>query len=196
MPQLWLIELLTCTIERYGLVEGEYRLEATAGAGESLVVPGFDGLTIDADRVFDTQSKRFKDKPATGNGRPKRWAIPRGRTVGLQHLILLGHAERRREIWNNQSPCFLAFGSSEEASHRLDHFVLEASQWEGMKAPAPVEIEPHMETANVRRFHFVRHGHIVRLNVDVSGLLYRELLTVTADRKAWDWGEETRESDH
>jgi Uma2 family endonuclease len=195
VPQLWLIEPLTRTIELHQLIEDEYRLQATAGVGQALAVPGFDGLTIEADRVFDTQSSRFKDKPSAGDGRPESWAIPRDQVVGLQHLILLGHAERRREIWNNQSPCFLAFGSSEEASHRLDRFLLEASRWEGAAVPKRVEIEPDMETADVGRFHFVRQGHIVRLNVDVSGLLYRELLTVTADRKAWDWGEETDGTD-
>ena len=191
VPHLWLIEPLTRTIELHRLVDGEYRLHATAGAGQALDVPGFEGMTIEADRVFDTQSSRFNDEPAAEVVTPKAWAIPRDSTVGLQHLILLGHAERRREIWDNQSPCFLAFGSSEEASHRLDRFVLEASQWEGVKGPTPVEVEPDIETADVGRFHFVRQGHVVRLNVDVSGLLYRELLTVTADRKAWDWGETT-----
>jgi hypothetical protein len=39
------------------------------------------------------------------------------------------------------------------------------------------------------QFHFIREKHIVRLNVDVSGLLYRELLDVTANRDAWDWGD-------
>jgi len=39
-------------------------------------------------------------------------------------------------------------------------------------------------------FHFTRRGHIVRLNVEVSGSLYHQLLEVSAGREAWDWGEE------
>jgi len=189
VPQLWLIEPLTRTIELHRLAQGEYHLETTAGMGDQLSVPEFDGLTIAADRIFDTQSSRHKNERATGDARPPAWAISRDQTIGLQHLVFLGHAERRREIWDNQSPCFLAFGSPEEARHRLGRFLLEAGRWEGAKVPAPVQIEPEIETADVGRFHFIRYGKVVRLNVDVSGLLYRALLEVTANRQAWDWGE-------
>jgi hypothetical protein len=109
--------------------------------------------------------------------------------VGLQHLILLGHAERRREIWNNQSPCFLPFGSSDEARHRLDRFIFAAARWEDKPIVKPVSVEPELDTATVGRFHFSRHGHTVRLNVDVDARLYRSLLDVTANRRAWDWGD-------
>jgi len=53
-----------------------------------------------------------------------------------------------------------------------------------------VEIEPGIDAADIGPFHFTRHGHIVRLNVDVSGTLYRDLLEVSAQRAAWDWGKE------
>jgi hypothetical protein len=197
VPQLWLFEPLTRTIEFYRLDGKEYRPEATAGIGDSLPVPGFDGVTIEADRVFDTQSSRWKsrdteDDSAEARDEPPSWAIPREAVVGLQHLILLGHAERRREIWNNQSPCFLAFGSAEEARYRLDQFLFEAGRWEGVRAPAPIEPEPGVRAASVGRFHFVQTEHVVRLNVDVDGSLYRDLLAVMANRQAWDCGE-TRE---
>lgn len=197
VPQLWLIEPLTRTIEQYRLTDGEFHIEATAGMGHRFPVRGVEGMTIDADRIFETQSSRFQRERATEEDvgedeRPRAWAIPRDRVVGLQHLILLGHTERRREIWNNQSPCFLAFGSAEEASHRLDRFLAEAARWTGTTMPEPVEIEPGIETADVGQFHFIRQGKVVRLNVDVSGLLYRALLDVTANHDAWDWGEAER----
>ncbi len=80
---------------------------------------------------------------------PHHFPISPERVVGLQHLLLLGHAERRREIWNNVSPCFVAYGSCEEARHRLDRFVLEAARWEGLEAPTPGKIEPEVEAARV-----------------------------------------------
>ena len=116
---------------------------------------------------------------------------PEAVTVGLQHLILLGHAERRREIWDNRCPCALAFGSADEARHRLDRFMFEAARWEGRAVVPAVPVEPDVDAATIGRFHFKRHGHVVRLNVDVDGLLYRSLLNVTADRAAWDWGDRT-----
>ena len=131
VPQLWLIEPLTRTIELYRLAGDGYRLEATAGAGGVLPVPGFERLTIEADRVFDLQ--RPQSEGGTEDPPKQGWALPRDPPVGLQHLLLLGHAERRREIWNNQSPCFLAFSSAEEARYRLDRFLSEAGRWEGAR---------------------------------------------------------------
>jgi hypothetical protein len=71
-----------------------------------------------------------------------------------------------------------------------DRFLLEAGRWTGLNAPEPVEIEPGLEIADAGRFQFIRRGHVVRLNIDVSGLLYRDLLSVNARREAWDWGDE------
>lgn len=189
VPELWLIEPLTRKIELYRLARGEYHLETTAGTGDELPVRDLDGMTVAADRVFKTQSSRFESEPATGEKPTPEWGIPRDRAIGLQHLILLGHTERRREIWNNQSPCFLAFGSTEQARHRLNYFLIEAGRWTGEEISEPVEIEPGIETADVGIFHFIRRGHVVRLNVDVSGSLYRKLLEMTANRAAWDWGD-------
>jgi Uma2 family endonuclease len=187
--QLWLIEPITLTIELYQLERGEYHLTATVSPGEVLPVPDMDGFSIAADDVFRLQdrSRRYdnddEDEPVND------WAVPREAAVGLQHLILLGHAERRREIWNNQSPCFLAFGSDEEAKFRLERFMLEASWWEGTAVPSMAVIEPNVDSVDIGRFHFLRDGRIIRLNVDVSGLLYRSILETTANRDAWDWGE-------
>lgn len=189
VPELWLIEPLTRTIELYRLTRGEYHLETTAGMGDEVPVRELDGMTVAADHVFKTQSCRFEHEPAASEKPTPAWGIPCDRAIGLQHLILLGHAERRREIWNNQSPCFLAFGSPEEARHRLDYFLLEAGRWTGEEISGPVEIEPGIETTDVGIFHFIRRGHIVRLNVDVSGSLYRALLEMTSNRAAWDWGD-------
>lgn len=105
---------------------------------------------------------------------------------------ILGHTERRREIWNNQSPCCLAFGSPEEAHHRLERFLLEAARWKNVEPPRPVEIEPGIEAADIGPFHFVRREHVVLLNVDVSGLLYRALPNANVRHEAWDWGRSSR----
>jgi hypothetical protein len=67
--------------------------------------------------------------------------------------------------------------------------LMEAGRWTGEEVSGPIEVEPGIETADVGIFHFIRLGHTVRLNVDVSGSLCRGLLEMTADRKAWDWGE-------
>jgi hypothetical protein len=189
VPHLWLIEPVTGTVEVYRLDRGEYCLVRTGGAADEFPLPGFDGLTFAGARLFDTQSGRCTWSRPTRADRTPAWAISRDRDVGLQHLILLGHAERRREIWDNRAPCALAFGSAEEAEHRLRRFVQEAARWEGATTPSIHRIEPGIEAADIGRFHFVRQEHTVRLNVDVDGLLYRALLEVTAKREAWDWGD-------
>jgi len=187
VPQLWLIEPLTRTVELYQLSGGDYRLTETATIGQTLKVPDLGPLELPVDAIFQTG----EDRPQSGVVQDERsgWAIQSDLIVGLQHLILLGHAERRREIWNNQSPCFLPFGSADEARHRLDRFIFEAARWEDQPPVAPVSIEPELDIATVGRFHFSRHGHIVQMNVDVEGQMYRSLLDLTANRGAWDWGD-------
>jgi hypothetical protein len=192
VPHLWLIEPLTRMVEIYQLDRGEYQVGRTGGVSDGFPLPGFDGVTVAGAKLFETQSSRHaRPRRARAERSPPAWGIPRDRELGLQHLILLGHTERRREIWNNRSPCALAFGSSEEAEHRLRKFVSEAARWEDTAMPSPVRVEPDVEAADIGRFHFVRQGHIVRLNVDVDGRLYRDLLEVTAKREAWDWGDAT-----
>jgi len=200
VPELWLIEPLTHTIETYQLTGGEYHLVSTAGMKERLPVRSLNGTAIELARVFDTQSSRFRnsadDDEDDDQIKPTpAWAIPPDREVGLQHLILLGHTDRRREIWNNKSPCVLAFGSPEEARHRLNRFLAEAAQWKGLPTPQSVQIEPGMEAADVGPFHFIRQEHIVRANVDASALVYRELVHTNSNRAAWDWGEEDATKD-
>ncbi len=188
VQQLWLLEPLTSTVERYQLVGGDYQLAELATAGQTIKVPGLEPFELPVDAIFDTGD----DWPTSGAVRhePTDWAIPQRVTVGLQHLLLLGHAERRREIWDNRSPCHLAFGSADEARFRLDRFIVEAARWEGRPAAAAVAVEPDVDAATIGRFHFSRHQHVVRLKIDVDGRLYRSLLDATADRAAWDWGDD------
>ena len=61
---------------------------------------------------------------------------------------------------------------------------LEAARREGQPVVPAAPIEPDVDAATVGRFHFSRHGHLVRLNVDVDGRLYRSLPDVTAERGA------------
>ena len=188
VPQLWLLEPLTSTVELHQLVGGEYQLTHSATSGQSIRVPGLDPFELPVDAIFDADD----DWPTAGRGDREPsdgWSIPPDVTVGLQHLILLGHAERRREIWDDRAPCFLAFGSAEEARLRLDRFVLEAARWEDRPAVPVRPVEPDVDVATVGRFHFARHRHVVRLDVAVDGRLYRALLDATADRAAWDWGD-------
>jgi len=187
VPQLWFIEPLTRTVELHRLAGVDYRLAEAATIGQSIKVPGLEPFELSVDAIFETGD----DWPGTGGvgDEPGGWAIPEEVVVGLQHLVLLGHAERRREIWNNQSPCVLPFRSADEARHRLDRFIFEAARWEGCAAVPAAPVEPDVDAATVGRFHFSRHGHIVRLNVDVDGRLYRALLEVTANREAWSWGD-------
>ncbi len=193
VPQLWLMEPLTRTIELYLLKAGQYVLAGTAGPGQRISVPGFNGLTLNSDEVFDTQSRRHTEwhRDSSRLEPVPNWVVPRETVVGLQHLLLLGHTERRREIWRNQVPCVLAFGSSEEAHHRLEQFVDEAVRWEELQRVLPKRIEPELEVSDVGRFHFCRRGHVVHLNVEVDGRLYRKLLEINTRREAWDWGEES-----
>lgn len=193
VPHLWHLDPVAETLEAYELRGGEYDRVATL-AGEMYRPDAFPELMVDVAGLFDTQSKRHGDRVSSPGTEPEEppqeWGVPEEERVGLEHLLLLGHAERRREIWDNRAPCRLAFASEREASTRLASLLADAAAWEGEAAPSPVrQVEPGIETAEVGRFRFVRRGRCVHLDLAVDGMFYRQLLHVCADRSAWDWGD-------
>src|SRR5205085_9848560 len=121
-------------------------------AGDRYTSLAFPELTIEVASLFDTQSKRHwggedaadDDSPA---GAPGDWGVPQDQGVGLEHLMLLGHAERRREIWNGRVPCRLAFASELEAEFRFRGFLEDAARWEAAPVPTarPLELGEHAE---------------------------------------------------
>ena len=73
VPQLWLIEPLTSTVELYLLIDGEYRLTEMATAGQTIKVPGLEPFELSVDAIFDTG----KDWPTSVDAEdaPSQWAI-------------------------------------------------------------------------------------------------------------------------
>jgi hypothetical protein len=104
--------------------------------------------------------------------------------------MLLGHAERRREVWGGRVPCRLAFASEREAELRFRGFLDDAARWEAAPVPTPGPLETAGEHAEVGRFRVIRRGGVINLDVRVDGRLHRELLRVCATREAWDWGDD------
>lgn len=190
VPHLWLLDPESETVELYDLCGGDYQLRATYGAGREFPLSRFLGETVAVDRLFDTQWKRHpewfgrqeKAKPVP------EWLVAPEKRIGLEYLLLVGHPERRYEIWNHRAPCLLAFGSVAEARVRLAHFLEEAACWEQTASPRTVALEEDVEQAEVGRFRFTR-GRYVQLDVVVDARKYQELLPLWSDGAAWDWGE-------
>jgi Uma2 family endonuclease len=188
---LWLLDPEPETVELYELAGAGYCLAATHGVGASFQPALFPGLSIVVDDLFDTQWKRFREGKAASGPQPvPAGLVPAEKRLGLEYLLLLGHPERRREIWNNRTPCVLAFGSPEEARLRFTHFLEDVCRWEQAPTPRPSSPEADAEQAEVGRFCLTRRGRRVHLDVAVDGRKYRELLEVSVDREAWDWGED------
>ncbi|HEY7425844.1 MAG TPA: Uma2 family endonuclease, partial [Gemmataceae bacterium] len=191
VTHLWLLDPETETVETYDLRDGDYRLKATYGAGQEFPSPLFAQETVSVDRLFDTQWKRHgerfehQDKVES----VPEWLIAPEKRLGLEYILLIGHPERRSEIWNHHAPCILAFGSVTEARLRLTHFLEEAASWEQTTLPRTTVLETDVEQAEVGRFRFTRRGRYVHLDVAVDARKYQELLPVWSDRAAWDWGE-------
>ncbi len=191
VPHLWLLDPELETIEVYELAGTDYRLTTTIGSGEEFRPRLFPDTTVSVDDLFDTQWKRNRDRFSTEEPDPvPEWLVSPETRLGLEYLLLLGHPERRREIWNNRTPCVLSFGSPTEARARFGHFVEEASRWEAVAAPRPASLGPDDEQAEVGRFRLTRRGRRVSLDVAVDARKYRELLHVWTRNEAWDWGEE------
>ena len=115
VPRLWLLDPERRALDVFELKQGEYERVACLGPTDRFEPAGFAGLVLDVDRLFDTQSSRHRDDGDGGRHyRPAArqvpaWGVRRDLRLGLEYLLVLGHAERRREIWNNRAPCVLAF---------------------------------------------------------------------------------------
>jgi hypothetical protein len=194
VPHLWHLDPHDESLVAYELRGTEYDRVTRVTAGDRYTPAAFSELTIDVASLFDTQSKRHWRGDDAGNDEapavaPAEWGVPEHERVGLEHLMLLGHAERRREIWNGRTPCRLAFASEREAGFRFRGFLDDAARWEAAPVPTPRPLEVGSEHAEVGRFRFIRRGRVINADVQVDGRLYRELLRVAATREAWDWGD-------
>jgi Putative restriction endonuclease len=191
VPHLWLLEPETETVEVYELSGCEYRLVAINGAGDVFRPLLFPDVPVVVDSLFDTQWKRHQDRFEKRTAEPvPAWLLPKDERLGLEHLLLLGHPDRRHEIWNNRAPCMLAFGSPEEARARFTDFVEDACRWEQLPLPRAANLEEAMEQAEVGRFRLSRQGRQIWLEVSLDASKYRQLLELWVDAKVWDWGEE------
>lgn len=198
VPWLWLLEPSLETVEVFELHGGDYRLQGIYRPGESFTTSLFPGERILVEPLFDTQEKRWREHDAETEEPDEEpepvaeWIAPRQKRLGLEYLLLLGHPERRFELWNNRAPCVLPFGSAEEAQLRLRQFAEDAGRWEGQEPGRPSELSADVEQCEVGRFRLSRRGRHVHLDVAADGKLYRRLLEAWADHDAWDWGEEPR----
>ncbi len=186
---LWLLDPDPESVEVYELSGPDYRLVAAHGPGGEFRPGLFPGEAVSVDALFNTQWKRHGGLAPSRTEPVPEWLVPEGKRLGLEHLFLFGHPERRWEIWGNRAPSVLAFGSPREARARLGPFLEEAARWEQAPVPSPVAVGPDAEQAEVARFRFTRRGRHVWLDVAVDARKYRDLLRVWSRREAWDWGE-------
>jgi Uma2 family endonuclease len=190
VPHLWLLDPDRETVEVYELADRSYEHQGTYAAGEQFAPALFPGETVAVDPLFRTQCKKDGDTFAPYEGEPvPEWLLPPEQHVGLEYFFLLGHPERRWEIWGNQAPSVLAFGSATEAKARLQGFLHDACAWEGLAEARAVSQAEDIDQAEVGRFQFRRQGRHVHLDLSVDARKYRELLNVWARRDVWDWGE-------
>ena len=186
----WLFDPITKTIEVRELIRNEYHLNAILKLNDILRPAIFPAESIEVASLFETQSSRWNERPERGDPEPvPEWLIPPDIELGLEYFFLLGHPERRWEIWNNRCPNVLAFGSATEAEARLPHFLAEACAWEGLPKVKAQRIDSDTDVAEVGRFQFRRLGRHIHLDVAVDARKYRQLLEVYAKREAWDWGD-------
>ena len=114
---------------------------------------------------------------------PKWLCNPKVR-LGLEYLFLLGHPERRYEIWDNRAPCVIAFSSEEEARLRFTHVAEDICRWEEVPLP---KSSADCDMVEAGRFQLMRRDHRIHLEVAVDGRR-RELLQYWTNKEAWDWG--------
>lgn len=192
VPHLWLVEPALEIVEVYALGK-RYELQGRFGASDSFNIDLFPNDPIRVDDLFDTQSKRHERlrKPSKDERAPiPEWLVPKNLPIGLEYFFVLGHPERRWEVWNNKAHSVLAFGSATEAKARMDHFVTEACHWEALANRGVAKLADDVDQAEAGRFQLRRKGRLVFLDVVVDCRRYRDLLKIWSKREAWDWGED------
>jgi Uma2 family endonuclease len=196
VKHLWLLDPEIETLEVYELDGSDYRLVQTLGRKDAFQPALFPGERVAVGPLFLTQWKRhlLACPSAELYSGPKiepvpEWLVSPETQLGLEYLFLVGHPDRRFEIWNNRAPCVLPFGSVGEARVRFAHFVQDACRWEQMPVPQPSVLADDVEQAEVGRFRLTRKGRPVHLDVAVDGRRYRRLMETWTRREAWDWGE-------
>jgi Uma2 family endonuclease len=187
---LWILDPELETVQVYELTGSDYDLRGTYCCGDAFRPVLFPSVSVQVNDLFDIQRQGYAQEQSDSAPEPiPEWLVPQEQPVGLEYMLLLGHPERRSEIWNNRAPCMLPFGSAQEARFRFEHFLAEACRWEQQAMPKPSILDPEVEQAEVGRFRLTRKGRIIHVDVAVDGRKFRQLLEVWADSEAWDWGE-------
>lgn len=190
VPHLWLLDPEIETVEVWELAGSDYRLVGRHGAGESFRPALAGESSVAVDDLYATQWKRHSTQSRREEPEPiPEWLVAPEKRLGLEYLLMVGHPERRYEIWANRAPCVLAFGSAREAQARFAYFLEDAARWEQMPVPQPAAVEADIEQAEVGRFRFTRRGRQVHLDVAVDARKYQILMDVWARRDVWDWGD-------
>jgi Uma2 family endonuclease len=191
VPHLWLADPELKTLEVFELGREGYRCVACLSRDEVYEPPLFAGMPLKLSEIFDSHWEEFwgeRGKPETA---PSGWIVPPSRRLGLQHLLLIGHTERRYEIWDNRAPCVLAFGSEREAMRRFRDFVVEICHWEGQRKDSLRKADGGLRLG---RFDLRLDGRRMWLNVDADARLYRRMLDVYHRPDVWqEDGAEWRE---
>lgn len=191
LKHLWLVDPAHETVEVLVLKGEAFEKLHTYGPGETFESELFPGGIIQVEALFKTQSKKWDRSRTEVSPEPiPEWLLAPELKLGLEYFFLLGHPERRWEIWGNRAPSVLAFGSTLEAKTRLTYFLEEACRWESAAKVTPALVAPDVEQAEVGRFRLTRCGRHVHLDVAVDARKFRELLTVWSRNDCWDWGED------
>jgi Uma2 family endonuclease len=191
VPYVWLIEPELETLEMYERSSREYRHVRTCRSGDAVQCCLFPDSDVPLDELFDTQVKRLgwrqdSEEPQS----PSEWLVPPEVRLGLQYLLLLGHSERRREVWHNRGRCLLSFASATESRQRFQHFLEDICRWQQQPPVRPEPAGPELELAEVGPFQLVRNHQRIELEVRFESHLLRELYDLWFNRNNWDWGED------
>jgi Uma2 family endonuclease len=193
---LWLIEPELETVELYERDDSQFRCTRTCFTSDLIDCELFPNDPIVVADFFDTQFKRLAELDDDSEEALEEchepipeWIISPDVRVGLHHLLLLGHAESRYELWHGQGLCLLTFGSATEAKLRFQHFLEDICRFRQEPLARSTELDPNIEMAEVDQFRLTRIGQRVELEVAFDPQRFRELYETWYNSENWDFGE-------
>lgn len=184
VQHVWLLDPSREVVEALLWQPTGYVQNGAFGTGE-VIRPAFcPEIEVSVAALFD--DPYGERKVLSSDAPPERPLSIEPQVMGLEYPLLLGHPGRPHEIWQDHSPCVLAFGSVDEARQRFHQLLTDANRWTGGPCATVLQLSDDVEAARLEPFQFTRRRNRVYLDVEVAPAVYRRMLEALADRGVWE----------
>jgi hypothetical protein len=181
VPHYWLLDPVERQLLDHELDGGRYRLARVLRPGDPFR-PAYLPELLGLDPLFERETD-FDVGPALVVGKidedDPAWQVP-DEPLTLEHLLLLGHPQRRFEVLDDVAPCAVAFRDARKARSNFEDWARQAARREGLAEPRAAGT-----SFDVGRFHLALRGRRVYLDLAYPARLHRRMLEAYSQPELW-----------